>query len=808
MASDLTSWMHSRLDEDGSLSDDAKLLILAALDGPQALADMAGYAAPPTSAEPGPAADPSGAFLKQIKVRGFRGIGPESQLDLLPAPSLTVICGRNGSGKSSFAEALELALTGTTFRWRDRPTQWKDLWRNVHVQESTRIDITLAEQSVGLTRLSVEWPDDSALDEAVTTMQRQGEKKQAGATALGWEGPMEVYRPLLTYEELGDLLTAEPKALYDALSTVLGLGQLASAVRELDDRRKATAAPETTMKVAKRTTTAALEDLDDERATEALALIAAKAPDTQAMRALASGTTGQAGGAAHVRALAALRLPSEVECHAASAELLASVADVAAAGVRVADHLALRMKLLDAAVAFHARAGDQPCPVCSGGVLDHQRSAAIREEIGRDGKDVAALGLATARLSAAENAARALLTPCPRSLAEPAPENIHKFALELAEHWTAWATPPTDPLELAVHLTTSAAPARAGLANLTMAADEFLGTLDEAWRNAAAHLASYANDVDAWTAAKAPSQAAAAAHKWLKANEIVLKNERVKPIEAEAKRIWTELKQQSNVDIGGITLESSNTRRHVEISARVDGEDAGALAVMSQGELHALALALFLPRATMPDSPFRFIVLDDPVQAMDPAKVDGLVRVLLRIAQTRQVIVFSHDDRFASAVRRAPKGIPVTVAEVTREAGSRVTAAVSLSPATRYLRDAFGLASDGGLPDETCRRVLPGLLRMALEAQARDNYFARALSSGAAPEDVESEWERNRTTRLRLALALDDPATIDRWLNNAKYRRGSLTKANRIHLMLDHGTPLDACRDTEKTLVDLREGKK
>ena len=46
---------------------------------------------------------------------------------------------------------------------------------------------------------------------------------------------------------------------------------------------------------------------------------------------------------------------------------------------------------------------------------------------------------------------------------------------------------------------------------------------------------------------------------------------------------------------------------------------------MSQGELHALALALFLPRATAPESPFRFIVLDDPIQAMDPSKVEGFV---------------------------------------------------------------------------------------------------------------------------------------------------------------------------------------
>ena len=123
MTSDLTSWVSARLDADAKLSDEAKLLILAALEGKTALADMAGYAPPAPAAEVSEEAEPVGAFLKQIKVRGFRGIGPESQLDLDPFPSLTVVSGRNGSGKSSFAEALEVALTGTTYRWHARASQ-------------------------------------------------------------------------------------------------------------------------------------------------------------------------------------------------------------------------------------------------------------------------------------------------------------------------------------------------------------------------------------------------------------------------------------------------------------------------------------------------------------------------------------------------------------------------------------------------------------------------------------------------------------------------------------------------------------
>src|SRR5688572_18807629 len=89
---------------------------------------------------------------------------------------------------------------------------------------------------------------------------------------------------------------------------------------------------------------------------------------------------------------------------------------------------------------------------------------------------------------------------------------------------------------------------------------------------------------------------------------------------------------------------------------------------MSQGELHAIALSLFLPRATLPESPFRFIVIDDPVQSMDPSRVDGLARVLERAAKGAQVIVFTHDDRLPESVRRL--GIDARVIEVTRREGS------------------------------------------------------------------------------------------------------------------------------------------
>lgn len=96
------------------------------------------------------------------------------------------------------------------------------------------------------------------------------------------------------------------------------------------------------------------------------------------------------------------------------------------------------------------------------------------------------------------------------------------------------------------------------------------------------------------------------------------------------------LRQESNVDLGAIRLAGSSTSRHVELDVSVDGAPGSALGVMSQGEVNALALSVFLPRARLPASPFRFVVIDDPVQAMDPAKVGGLARVLEKGAADRQ----------------------------------------------------------------------------------------------------------------------------------------------------------------------------
>ncbi len=89
----------------------------------------------------------------------------------------------------------------------------------------------------------------------------------------------------------------------------------------------------------------------------------------------------------------------------------------------------------------------------------------------------------------------------------------------------------------------------------------------------------------------------------------------------------------------------------------------------------------------------------------------------------------------------------------------------ALDPAQRYIEDARAIARDPNVPSDIRVKVLPGLCRMAIEAAARDAYFAREYKNGESVEVCEGRWSAALKVRYRLALALhnDPDADINDW---------------------------------------------
>ena len=169
--------------------------LLAALDSDEALSDVLGGR--PRPCPPRPAAsegkddvDAARAYLRSVTVEGFRGVGPAATLNFEPGPGLTVVCGRNGSGKSTFAEALEVLLTGQLRRWETHSLVFREGWRSMHASHARVRAELFIEGTAGATVVERDWPDATQdVGKSVAWVQRPREAKTT-LKELGWDGPL------------------------------------------------------------------------------------------------------------------------------------------------------------------------------------------------------------------------------------------------------------------------------------------------------------------------------------------------------------------------------------------------------------------------------------------------------------------------------------------------------------------------------------------------------------------------------------------------------------------------------------------
>jgi len=759
-----------RLDQQ-PLEPEAESLLLASCSGEEALGrTLGGEALQRPKPLPETAVQPADAYVESLEVAGFRGIGPKSRLNFCPGPGFTLVVGRNGSGKSSFAEAIELLLTGTVRRWDERAAVWREGWRNLH-QPASNIRLTLTIEGAGRAVVECKWDSGQTLGEHTTTVQ-VADEKQVELERLGWAGALAAYRPFLSHAELETLL-GRPSELYDLLAAVLGLEDLNSTGERLKRAVKDAEAPLLTAKKEVNLLLDRLRGLDDERAGACLAALSQRSWDISRAQRIAtgSGTTGTGGELEALRGLSQISVPVLDEVIAVGQALREAAGGLETVAGTQAGRARQLGDLLTAALAHHRQHGDGDCPVCGrSGALDSAWQAETEAVITRLRAEAATADTATAAAAAVITRSGRLLLPRPAALETDLVEAVARGRAA----WCTWVEAPggdgADALRArADHLEAHGPELIAALDEVRQAAAQALVEREDRWAPMAAEVAKWCADARRALVAAERVPALRQAAKWLTGAIDDLRNHRLRPLADASSAIWRQLRQESNVELGAIRLTGSATRRQVDFDVTVDGSGGAALAVMSQGELNALALSVFLPRVTMPASPFGFLVIDDPVQAMDPAKVEGLARVLSTTAATRQVIVFTHDDRLPEAVRRL--GLEATVLEVTRRPGSVVTVRPGLDPPARALEDARAMAADKAVPDHLARRVVAGLCRLSLEAALSEAIRRSQLVAGRPRQQVEDDLLAASTLTARAALALFGDASrgaevlprLDRW---------------------------------------------
>ena len=588
----------------------------------------------------GDAALPKTAYLSQLSVAGFRGIGPRAELNVAPYPGLTIVYGANGSGKSSFAEALDVLLAGTTGRFAGRGVEWRSAQTNVHKPQGGHVRgvFDLEGYEADLRPLVRSWTEDGHLtdtyDETPTDDMR----------ALGWLDALDEFKPVLGYAELGPLLDED--AFGEVADSEFADGHETSLARHI------------------RLRTGINDPL--------LSTI---------QRAVASNgaTTGQ---------------PFLQEL---------------AAWYRL--HVSLNL-VRETTIRFPTNDG-------------HTMTVTPRWRE----------GLATlAALSGREVPGRQML-PHPRKF------NWGAFVTVMNR---AWLEP--NPLFGGEDLIADVF-ARHMIAPLLNLSRDFI--TDE-HRVVGMRLAT----THGWTSR---------AHVYCEMLIEAIYRARLVALSKQIGDVWRRIRPGSSVHFHGIELRSVSQANQspvfrASLDLSLDGVRGVERGILSQGELHSMALSVFLPTMTRPGSPFGFAVIDDPVQVMDEHAVGGLAEVLRDAAKDLQLIVFTHDKRLLEALRW--QGIDYTQINVTRGGGSVVTCERVSDPASQRIEDARMFAEEAVADDEFRHRQNAAYqCRRAIEAACHGAVRSKFAGQGLSHQQIESKVEhalRNKdaTTLRLLALAI------------------------------------------------------
>ena len=123
---------------------------------------------------------------------------------------------------------------------------------------------------------------------------------------------------------------------------------------------------------------------------------------------------------------------------------------------------------------------------------------------------------------------------------------------------------------------------------------------------------------------------------------------------------YEQIKTQGDPDVHFARFDLPQTQagttkaRQIGVKATSYGIDlVSAVSSLSESKLNALGLCMNIANSLKCDSPFSFLIIDDPIQSLDRGHATQFIDVIRELVEDegRQVVLLSHDDRWLEQVR-------------------------------------------------------------------------------------------------------------------------------------------------------------
>lgn len=718
------------------------------------------------SNEVDPSKDPSiGApwHLVRVEIEGFQGATQPLSLEFNPMPGITVLHGPNGSGKSTIAEAIRAALSGRSDWWAAvAPSQTRSgkspLWSKVNCARDSEQACATVKLRRGLESLTLtsEIGKDGVVSSAkVTWNDSSGIVQDVEMDATSWPYAVESHPPVFSYADV-ERRVQQHEDLQKYIKNLLALGGCFEQLdRQVSDLSESAAESKKKISAAVKSAKSRVEKVDQSFRARGSSheLEPIKWSDnvsdiddwlSQNQLTDLSPATAEVTESGRQRVIQCLR---EVD---RSIEELHNGHDSV--------HFPLAAPL--SSLLTESRRLPDPgflCPVCDG-----EES----EWIGRLAENVASTELIVPKREIASSSLLSLRAVLPEISSTISVLQGGTLTTSFDHRILNEAKEKTNSL-LAAFDRHGAQPV-SDLVRAFLALQKVIYSPN--WEKAAAEAIELSNVARQWRRARrsalesyltlweAEHENAEKAALWVatkKCNGDLsdrLRTSRAVAFEGKASKQVRKLLEDSGISLESLSL--SRTRAEVRVTGQ-DGE-ALELAMLSAGQRNAFLLAPLL--ATADAGPFGFLVLDDPVHSFDDIRVDRLAAVITELAQTRRVIVLTHDERLKEHLwARSPQCESWTVAR------DGVVGQVTATPTSELWRvlieDAESVWKWSPKPSPTGylneSQIIRGLLRQALDNAIRQCVIKYSLSVDSSVGDNIATLDTNKKTSDRLEAALD-----------------------------------------------------